>query len=112
MEQWRWRAVGLGLAVVDELVFALAEQDPGFAKLYFLLEQELLRPKYELHGFGCPICSGGSSASDPALRAAQEDAARASLALRRRSKSTSACRPTPRAGGAARARAAARALAA
>ena len=32
-------------------VFALAEQDPGFAKLYFLLEQELLTPKYDLHGF-------------------------------------------------------------
>ena len=41
----------IGLAVVDEAVFALAEQDPGFAKLYFLLEQELLQPKYELHGF-------------------------------------------------------------
>jgi uncharacterized protein YfaS (alpha-2-macroglobulin family) len=41
----------VGLAVVDEAVFALAEQDPGFAKLYFLLEQELLQPKYELHGF-------------------------------------------------------------
>ncbi|MGB5060781.1 MAG: MG2 domain-containing protein, partial [Candidatus Promineifilaceae bacterium] len=34
----------IGLAVVDEAVFALAEQDPGFAKLYFMLEQELLQP--------------------------------------------------------------------
>ena len=49
----------LGLAVVDESVFALAEQDPGFAKLYFLLEQEILEPRYELHGFGiADIVSG------------------------------------------------------
>ncbi|MBN1660108.1 MAG: hypothetical protein JXA93_17030 [Anaerolineae bacterium] len=40
----------LGLAVVDESVFALQEQDPGFARLYFLLEQELLEPKFDLHG--------------------------------------------------------------
>ncbi|MCJ7531180.1 MAG: MG2 domain-containing protein, partial [Anaerolineales bacterium] len=39
----------LGIAIVDESVFAMAEQDPGFAKLYFLLENELLKPKYELH---------------------------------------------------------------
>ena len=44
----------VGLAVVDEAVFALSEQDPGFAKLYFMLEQELLQPKYELHGFSRP----------------------------------------------------------
>ena len=70
----------VGLAVVDESVFALAEQDPGFAKLYFMLEQELLRPKYELHGFSVPDLLRKQPASDPALRMAQEDAARASLA--------------------------------
>ncbi len=70
----------IGLAVVDESVFALAEQDPGFAKLYFLLEQELLQPKYELHGFSVPQLLTEKPASDPALRGAQEGAARASLA--------------------------------
>ncbi|MGC9348920.1 MAG: alpha-2-macroglobulin family protein [Anaerolineae bacterium] len=44
----------LGLAIVDESVFGLVEQDPGFAKLYFMLERELLEPKYELHGFSIP----------------------------------------------------------
>ena len=52
----------IGLAIVDESVFALAEQDPGFAKLYFLLEQELLQPKYDLHGFS--LCT--RSMAEPA----------------------------------------------
>jgi hypothetical protein len=37
----------LGLAIVDESVFALQRQDPGFAKLYFMLEAELLEPFYQ-----------------------------------------------------------------
>jgi uncharacterized protein YfaS (alpha-2-macroglobulin family) len=39
----------LGLEVVDQAVFALAERQPGFAKVFFYLEQELLRPHYEIH---------------------------------------------------------------
>ncbi len=70
----------VGLAIVDESVFALAEQDPGFAKLYFQLEQELLQPKYELHGFSIPELISQEPASDPVLRQAQEGAAAASLA--------------------------------
>lgn len=41
----------LGIAIVDESVFALEEQAPGFARLYFLLERELLEPRYEVHDF-------------------------------------------------------------
>jgi hypothetical protein len=71
----------LGLAVVDEAVFALAEQDPGFARLYFLLEAELLQPKYELHGFSVPdLISPDARLADPSLRTSVEDAAQASLA--------------------------------
>jgi uncharacterized protein YfaS (alpha-2-macroglobulin family) len=70
----------VGLAIVDESVFALAQQDPGFAKLYFQLEQELLQPKYELHGFSIPELIMEEPASDPQLRQAQEGAAQASLA--------------------------------
>ncbi len=66
----------VGLAVVDEAVFALAEQDPGFAKLYFLLEQELLQPKYELHDFSPARALRSGSTSNTA----QQIAARASLA--------------------------------
>jgi uncharacterized protein YfaS (alpha-2-macroglobulin family) len=65
----------LGLAVVDESVFALQEQDPGFAKLYFLLEKELLEPKFDLHGVSLP-----ELIQRPDLVAAQDAAAKASLA--------------------------------
>jgi hypothetical protein len=42
----------LGLEVVDEAVFALAEKMPGFAKVFFYLEQEALKPRYEIHSIG------------------------------------------------------------
>jgi uncharacterized protein YfaS (alpha-2-macroglobulin family) len=69
----------LGLAVVDESVFALAEQDPGFAKLYFMLEQEILQPRYDLHGFSIPEMIS-QPAEDQTIRSAQDQAAQASLA--------------------------------
>ena len=47
------RAV-LGLTVVDESVYALAETYPGLERLYFLLEEELLHPKVEIHGWELP----------------------------------------------------------
>ena len=40
----------LGLAIVDESVFALSELKPGLEKIYFTLEKELMEPKYEIHG--------------------------------------------------------------
>lgn len=42
----------LGVQVVDEAVFALAEKQPGFAKVFFYLEQEALKPRYEIHSIG------------------------------------------------------------
>jgi uncharacterized protein YfaS (alpha-2-macroglobulin family) len=42
-------AAALGLEVVDEAVFALAEKQPGFAKVFFYLEEELMKPHYEIH---------------------------------------------------------------
>jgi hypothetical protein len=39
----------LGLQIVDEAVFALAEKQPGFAKVFFYLEQEVMKPRYEIH---------------------------------------------------------------
>ena len=42
-------AAALGLEVVDEAVFALTEKQPGFAKVFFYLEQELMQPRYEIH---------------------------------------------------------------
>jgi uncharacterized protein YfaS (alpha-2-macroglobulin family) len=40
----------LGVDIVDESLFALSDRKPGFEKLYFLLEEELMKPKYEIHG--------------------------------------------------------------
>ncbi|HSD82440.1 MAG TPA: MG2 domain-containing protein, partial [Anaerolineae bacterium] len=70
----------IGLAIVDESVFALADQDPGFARLYFLLEQELLAPKYEVHGFSLARTIEQPAGTDRSLQAAQWVAAEASLA--------------------------------
>ena len=47
-------SAALGLQVVDEAVFALAEKQPGFAKVFFYLEQEVLKPRYEIHSIGMP----------------------------------------------------------
>jgi uncharacterized protein YfaS (alpha-2-macroglobulin family) len=44
----------LGLQVVDEAVFALAEKQPGFAEVFFYLEQETMKPRYEIHSIGMP----------------------------------------------------------
>jgi len=44
----------LGLQVVDEAVFALAEKQPGMAKVFFYLEQEAMKPRYEIHSLGMP----------------------------------------------------------
>ncbi|HRW10660.1 MAG TPA: alpha-2-macroglobulin family protein, partial [Caldilineaceae bacterium] len=41
----------VGLSIVDESVFAVGAQDPGFARTYFLLERELQEPRYEIHDF-------------------------------------------------------------
>jgi uncharacterized protein YfaS (alpha-2-macroglobulin family) len=46
--------VALGLQIVDEAVFALAEKKPGFAKVFFYLEQEVMKPRYEIHSVGLP----------------------------------------------------------
>ncbi len=41
----------LGVAIVDESVFSVQSQEPGFARTYFLLERELQEPRYEIHDF-------------------------------------------------------------
>ncbi len=67
----------LGVAIVDESVFALQRQDPGFAKLYFMLEQELLEPFYQIKGFEMPAALPPDEIE---VRAAQDDAAKATWA--------------------------------
>jgi uncharacterized protein YfaS (alpha-2-macroglobulin family) len=64
----------LGVQVVDEAVFALAEKKPGFAKLFFYLEQEVMKPRYEIHSLSMddvvePIGAANDEARDLAARA-------------------------------------------
>lgn len=41
----------LCVAIVDEAVFAVSELQPGLEKVYFMLEKQILEPRYEIHGF-------------------------------------------------------------
>jgi len=68
----------LGLAIVDESVFALEEQAPGFARLYFLLERELLEPRYEVHDFQPAVLLDRKAEAE--IRRQQDRAARAAWA--------------------------------
>jgi hypothetical protein len=63
----------IGLQVVDEAVFALAEKQPGFAKVFFYLEQEVMKPRYEIHSIGMPeiVESGEQSKVEQKDRAAR-----------------------------------------
>jgi len=45
----RGKAAALGLSIVDEAVFAIQEMRPGLLKVYFTLEKELAKPRYEVH---------------------------------------------------------------
>jgi uncharacterized protein YfaS (alpha-2-macroglobulin family) len=47
-------AAALGVNVVDESLFAIQEMQPGLEKVYFYLEQELAKPRYEIHGVELP----------------------------------------------------------
>jgi len=67
----------LGIAVVDESVFALQRQDPGFAKLYFLLERELMEPFYQIKSFELPA---SIPPDEEPIREAQDDVAKATWA--------------------------------
>lgn len=64
----------IGLQVVDEAVFALAEKQPGFAKVFFYLEQEVMKPRYEIHSIGmsevvAPVEKANVDQRDRAARA-------------------------------------------
>ncbi len=64
----------IGLQVIDEAVFALAEKQPGFAKVFFYLEEELMKPRCEIHSLSIePVVEGageeGENQKDLATRA-------------------------------------------
>jgi uncharacterized protein YfaS (alpha-2-macroglobulin family) len=67
----------LGIGIVDESVYAVQDQAPGFARLYFLLEKELLEPRQQVNGFDVPTLL---APVDDATKKAQDAAAKASWA--------------------------------
>jgi len=50
-QQGRPTLAAVGVTIVDESVFALQEMQPGLERIYFALEKELMKPRYEIHGF-------------------------------------------------------------
>jgi uncharacterized protein YfaS (alpha-2-macroglobulin family) len=70
-------SAALGLQVVDEAVFALAEKRPGFAKVFFYLEEEVMKPRYEIHSLSM---SDVVEPTDPSANDRQDLAARALFA--------------------------------
>jgi hypothetical protein len=65
----------LGLQIVDEAVFALSEKQPGFAKVFFYLEQQVMKPHYEIHSVG------PSEIVEPGVESKEEQRDRAARAL-------------------------------
>lgn len=70
----------LGLSIVDESVFALQEQEAGLARLYFLLQAEILEPKYQIKGFSPAWLLAPPPGEAGELQASRDAAARATLA--------------------------------
>ncbi len=63
------------VAVVDEAVFARKEMYPGFERLFFLLEREVLEPRYEIHGASMDKILLPAAVKDPAREKAAEETA-------------------------------------
>ena len=53
-ESGRGTPAAVVISVVDEAVFALQEMQPGLEKVFFYLEQEIAKPRYEIHGWDLP----------------------------------------------------------
>jgi hypothetical protein len=70
----------VGLSIVNVTDYPPGEIDPGFVKLYFMLEKALLPPKYDLHGYSIPDLIMGVPVSSQSFIEAIEDAAFASFA--------------------------------
>src|SRR5208283_3115346 len=68
-------SAALGLQVVDEAVFALAEKQPGFAKVFFYLEQEAMKPRYEIHSFSMPEIVETAARPEPGAPGPRRDLA-------------------------------------
>ncbi|PJB45523.1 MAG: hypothetical protein CO108_07205 [Deltaproteobacteria bacterium CG_4_9_14_3_um_filter_63_12] len=64
----------LGVTLVDEAVFALQEFQPGVEQTYFKLEQDIMTPTYEIHGFSPSELYAREPAEEVAAAAQQQRA--------------------------------------
>jgi hypothetical protein len=65
-------AAAVGFQIVDEAVFALQDMRPGAERVFFQLEQEVLAPEYDVHGFGIgEVVTAGESSDADRERAAE-----------------------------------------
>ncbi len=65
-ESGKGKAAALGVSIVDESVFAIQDMRPGLLKVYFTLEEELAKPRYEIH-----LSPGGESVQSLILEDAE-----------------------------------------
>lgn len=73
----------LGVQIVDEAVFAIADARPGLLKTYFELEQKFSEPHYQIRppvGELGPLLLEGTAQADPAAASAAQRRAAAMLA--------------------------------
>ena len=68
----------LGVNIVDESVFALQEMQPGLEKVYFMLEKEIMTPRYEVHTYSMEqiVIDAPSRKADAQQQAAEHQARR------------------------------------
>ncbi|MBM4371574.1 MAG: hypothetical protein FJ098_07965, partial [Deltaproteobacteria bacterium] len=82
-EEGRPVQAALGIQVVDEAVFALQDARPGLLKLFFRLEEELLKPSFQVgRGAGLTLGAllGAAREADAATRQASQAGAEAVVA--------------------------------
>ena len=59
----------IGVNIVDESIFALQERETGFERLYFELEEDLMKPRYFIYGITLPeLIYGSGPLPDEAAR--------------------------------------------
>ncbi|MGM0576388.1 MAG: MG2 domain-containing protein [Myxococcota bacterium] len=72
-------AAALGVQIVDEAVYAVTEMKPGLLETYFLIQEALREPKYEIHGVHFDLA--GTVTGDPEDKVAQVTAEASFAAL-------------------------------
>jgi alpha-2-macroglobulin-like protein len=54
----------IGMQIVDEAVYSLMEFRPGLEKVFYAIEDEIMTPKYEIHGYDSEDVFNGDSVGE------------------------------------------------